>query len=58
VLDPADGRTFWSANEYIGDDGNVDIWRMTCNGQWEFGGRVNLDCKKQCIAFVNKPDGD
>jgi hypothetical protein len=27
VLDPSDGRTFWSANEYIGDDGNSDIWR-------------------------------
>jgi hypothetical protein len=27
VLDPADGRTFWSANEYIGDDGDIDIWR-------------------------------
>jgi len=27
VLDPADGRIFWSANEYIGDDGDSDIWR-------------------------------
>jgi hypothetical protein len=27
VLDPSDGKTFWSANEYIGDDGNSDIWR-------------------------------
>jgi len=27
VLDPSDGRTFWSANEYIGADGNSDIWR-------------------------------
>ncbi len=27
VLDPSDGRTFWSANEYIGDDGDRDIWR-------------------------------
>ena len=27
VLDPSDGRTFWSANEYIGDDGDSDIWR-------------------------------
>jgi hypothetical protein len=27
VLDPKDGRTFWSANEYIGDDGYSDIWR-------------------------------
>jgi len=26
VLDP-DGKTFWSANEYIGDGGNTDIWR-------------------------------
>jgi hypothetical protein len=26
VLDP-DGKTFWSANEYIGDAGNTDIWR-------------------------------
>jgi hypothetical protein len=25
VLDP-DGN-FWSANEYIGDAGNTDIWR-------------------------------
>ena len=27
VLDPSDGRTFWGANEYIGSDGNTDIWR-------------------------------
>ena len=27
VLDPADGLTFWSANEYIGSDGSTDIWR-------------------------------
>ena len=26
VLDP-DGRTFWSANEYIGNDGFSNIWR-------------------------------
>jgi hypothetical protein len=27
VLDPSDGRTFWSANEYIGNDGDTEIWR-------------------------------
>jgi len=27
VIDPSDGLTFWSANEYIGADGNTDIWR-------------------------------
>jgi hypothetical protein len=28
VLDPAGGgKTFWSANEYIGDDGDSDVWR-------------------------------
>ena len=27
VLDPSDGRTFWSANEYIGSDGDTEIWR-------------------------------
>jgi hypothetical protein len=27
VLDPSDGTTFWSANEYIGSDGDTDIWR-------------------------------
>ncbi len=27
VLDPTDGMTFWSANEYIGSDGANDIWR-------------------------------
>jgi len=27
VLDPSDALTFWSANEYIGSDGNSDIWR-------------------------------
>ena len=27
VLDPSDGRTFWAANEYIGSDGNTNIWR-------------------------------
>jgi len=27
VLDPADGLTFWSANEHIGNDGASDIWR-------------------------------
>jgi hypothetical protein len=26
VLDPSDERTFWSANEYIGSDGQNDIW--------------------------------
>jgi methionine-rich copper-binding protein CopC len=26
VLDPSDGTTFWSANEYIGSDGFNDIW--------------------------------
>ena len=26
VLDP-DGKTFWSANEYIGDSPNINIWR-------------------------------
>jgi hypothetical protein len=26
VLDP-DGQTFWSANEYIGNSPNTDIWR-------------------------------
>src|SRR5262249_54860075 len=24
---PTDGRTFWAANEYIGADGGIDIWR-------------------------------
>jgi hypothetical protein len=24
VVDPSDGRTFWSANEYIGDNGGPD----------------------------------
>lgn len=27
VIDPSDGLTFWSANEYIGADGASDIWR-------------------------------
>jgi len=27
VLDPSDGTTFWAANEYIGSDGDTDIWR-------------------------------
>jgi hypothetical protein len=27
VVDPSDGLTFWSANEYIGRDGSSDIWR-------------------------------
>jgi hypothetical protein len=27
VVDPVDGTTFWSANEYIGNDGISDIWR-------------------------------
>jgi hypothetical protein len=27
VIDPSDGLTFWSANEYIGSDGSTDIWR-------------------------------
>jgi sugar lactone lactonase YvrE len=26
-VDPADGKTFWAANEYIGADGSNDIWR-------------------------------
>ena len=27
VVDPSDGRTFWSANEYIGADGASNMWR-------------------------------
>lgn len=27
VIDPSDRATFWSANEYIGDDGAIDIWK-------------------------------
>jgi len=27
MVDPSDGVTFWSANEYIGSDGLSDIWR-------------------------------
>lgn len=27
VLDPSDGKTFWSANEYVGVDGRTDIWK-------------------------------
>ena len=27
VVDPSDGKTFWSANEYIGPDGASNIWR-------------------------------
>ena len=27
VLDPTDGTTFWAANEYIGADGDTDIWK-------------------------------
>jgi hypothetical protein len=27
VVDPSDGKTFWSANEYIGSDGDSNIWR-------------------------------
>ncbi len=27
VVDLSNGRTFWSANEYIGNDGGSDIWR-------------------------------
>jgi hypothetical protein len=27
VVDPSDGLTFWSANEYIGSDGSTDVWR-------------------------------
>jgi hypothetical protein len=27
VLDPSDGRTFWSASEYIGNDGESNVWR-------------------------------
>ena len=34
VLDPSDGRTFWSANEYIGNDGDSeyleDAYRFLC----------------------------
>jgi sugar lactone lactonase YvrE len=26
-VDPADGTTFWAANEYIGADGGTDLWR-------------------------------
>jgi hypothetical protein len=26
-VDPTDGMTFWAANEYIGADGGINIWR-------------------------------
>ncbi len=43
VLDPVDGMTFWSANEYIGSDSSSNIWRtkiaafqvsVTPDGDW------------------------
>ncbi|WP_437747496.1 hypothetical protein WMF39_22320 [Sorangium sp. So ce1504] len=68
VLDPSDGRTFWSANEYIGPDGDIDIWRThiasfiagpVSRDQCKHGGWENFGFKNQgqCIAFVNRPHG-
>jgi hypothetical protein len=36
VMDPSDGLTFWSANEYIGFDGSTDIWRTHLTSFKEF----------------------
>jgi hypothetical protein len=69
VLDPSDGRTFWSANEYIGADGDTNLWRThiasftagpTSKGQCKHGGWMNFGFKNQgqCIAFVNSPHCD
>lgn len=27
VVDPTDGKTFWATNEYIGPDGDSNVWR-------------------------------
>ena len=65
VLDPSDGRTFWSANEYIGDDGDPNIWRTHLTSFTAPVPASTDDCKKdgwksfgfknqgQCIRFVN-----
>ena len=65
VLDPSDGRTFWSANEYIGDDGARDIWRTHITSFTAPVPASKDDCTKdgwksfgfknqgQCIQFVN-----
>jgi hypothetical protein len=67
VLDPSDGRTFWSANEYIGDNGDSDIWRThitsfttlapfpTSKDQCKNDGWKAFGFKNQgqCIQFVN-----
>jgi hypothetical protein len=67
VLDPSDGRTFWSANEYIGNDGGFEFWRTHIAS---FAATAPVpaskdDCKNdgwksfgfknqgQCIKFVN-----
>jgi hypothetical protein len=68
VLDPSDGRTFWSANEYIGADGDTNLWRThiasftagpTSKDQCKQDGWMDFGFKNQgqCIAFVNSPHG-
>ena len=63
VLDPSDGRTFWSANEYIGPDGDTNIWRThiasftagpTSRDQCKYGGWMDFGFNDQwqCVAFV------
>lgn len=63
VLDPSDGRTFWSANEYIGADGDTNIWRThiasftagpTSRDQCKHGGWKDFGFENQwqCIALV------
>ena len=65
MLDPSDGRTFWSANEFIGDDGYTNIWRTHLTSFTAPVPASTDDCKKdgwksfgfknqgQCIRFVN-----
>jgi len=62
VLDPSDGRTFWSANEYIEDDGASDIWRthitsFTAPVPASLGPTTKHECKKngwKSFGFKNQ----
>jgi hypothetical protein len=64
VLDLSNGRTFWTANEYIGADGATDIWRThlasfsagpTSKDQCKNDGWINFgfENQRQCIEFIN-----
>ena len=57
ALDPADGLTFWAANEYVGSDGSSDIWRTKLASFQLSSVKVSLQIGTDYYA-VNASAGD